>query len=140
MNMLLRWVRFNLVGTLGMAVQLSALAIFNRWMNGRYLVASAAAVELTLLHNFVWHLRYTWRDRRDARSTLHRLLRFHLANGLVSLFGNLILVRLLVRSAHLALLVANALAILGCSLANFCLANLWAFPAAISAPNRRELA
>jgi putative flippase GtrA len=34
------------------------------------LYATAAAIELTLLHNFVWHLHYTWRDRRDGSALL----------------------------------------------------------------------
>ena len=46
MNTIARWGKFNLVGAMGVAVQLSALAVFNRWMAGRYLVASAAALEL----------------------------------------------------------------------------------------------
>ena len=66
MNTFIRWAKFNLVGAMGMAVQLAALALFNRWTAGHYLYASAAAIELTLLHNFVWHLHYTWRDRRDG--------------------------------------------------------------------------
>ena len=134
MNPLLRWFKFNLVGAMGMGVQLASLALFNRSMRGHYLCASAAAIELTLLHNFVWHSLYTWRDRsntcRDQASRLHRLVRFHLSNGLVSMLGNLILMRLLVHNAHLPLLVSNATAILCCSIANFCLSNRWAFAAA----------
>ncbi len=125
---ILRWLRFNLVGAMGMAVQLAALALFNRLWAGHYLFASAAAVELAVLHNFVWHLHYTWRDRRGV-SALAQLLRFHLSNGLVSLLGNLALMRLLVHRAHLPLLVANIIAILCCSIANFCLGNTWAFAA-----------
>ena len=55
MTPLIRWVTFNLVGAVGMAVQLAALALFNHLLHGRYLIASAAALEVTLLHNFVCH-------------------------------------------------------------------------------------
>jgi putative flippase GtrA len=127
MNTLLRWGKFNLVGGIGMVVQLSALALFNRWMAGHYLYASATAIELTLLHNFIWHRRYTWRDRRDNSTRLCQLMRFHLSNGLVSILGNLALMRLLVHEAHLPLLVSNGIAILCCSVVNFCLGNNWAF-------------
>jgi putative flippase GtrA len=126
---ILRWLRFNLVGAMGMAVQLAALALFNRALRGHYLWASAAAVELTLLHNFLWHQRFTWRDRRDAAPWPQQLWRFHLSNGLVSLLGNLALMQLLVHAAHLPLLLANTLAILSCSVANFWLGNRWAFAA-----------
>lgn len=127
MNVLLRWMKFNLVGAIGMVLQLAALALFNRASHGRYLLASAAAVELTLLHNFAWHLHYTWRDRSDESSWTAQLVRFHLSNGLVSLVGNLVLMRLFVQQQHLTLLLANGLAILCCSVANFCLGHCWVF-------------
>ncbi len=126
MSTLLRWGKFNLVGALGMVVQMGALAVLHHFAPNHDLLASAAAVELAILHNFVWHLHYTWRDRR-VDSPLHPLLRFHLSNGLVSLIGNLLLVRLLVGPAHVPLLAANAIAILCCSLVNFALGDSWAF-------------
>jgi len=110
-----------------MVVQFAALAVLNHWTRGHYLIASSVAIELTLLHNFAWHLHYTWRDRRDSSSRLAQLAKFHLSNGLVSLAGNLILMRLLVHEAHLPVLAANGASILCCSIVNFSLGNLWAF-------------
>lgn len=129
MNTLIRWGKFNLVGAMGMVVQLAALALISRWTAGHYLFATAAAIEITLLHNFVWHLHFTWRDRRDRSALLAQLVRFHLSNGMVSIVGNLALMRILVADAHLPLLVANGIAILCCSIVNFCLGDNWAFPA-----------
>ena len=125
---LARWGKFNLVGAMGVVVQLAALALFNRLAAGHYLYASAAAIELTLLHNFFWHLHYTWRDRRDS-APLAPFVRFHLSNGLVSMLGNLALMRVLVHQVHLPLLAANGIAILACSIVNFSLGNSWAFAA-----------
>ena len=127
MSPLIRWAKFNFVGAIGIAVQVTALAVFNKLAPGHYLYATAAAIELTLLHNFTWHLHYTWRDRRDHSPLLTQLLRFHLSNGLVSLLGNLTLMRLLVHKAHLPLLASNGIAILCCSLVNFTLSNHWTF-------------
>ena len=127
MNTLIRWCRFNLVGAMGMALQLCSLALLNRWAAGHYLIASAVAVEITLLHNFVWHLHYTWRDRRDETTRLRQLLRFHLSNGLVSMLGNLALMRILVHEGHVPLLVSNCIAIVCCSFVNFYLGNDWVF-------------
>ena len=130
MNIFVRWIRFNAVGAMGMAVQLGALALLSRCDGGHYLLASSAAVELAVLHNFAWHLRVTWPDRRGGSSAVvGQLLRFHLANGLVSIVGNLALMHLMVGSAHLPLLVANALAIICCSMVNFGLGHTWAFAA-----------
>jgi putative flippase GtrA len=130
MNTLLRWGKFNLVGAMGMGLQLALLALFKRWTAGNYLYASAAAIELTLLHNFVWHLHYTWRDRCVSDTRLCQLARFHLSNGLVSMLGNLALMWLLVHRARLPLLASNVIAILCCSVVNFFLGNKWAFAGA----------
>ncbi len=73
MNAFIRWGKFNVVGAMGMVVQLAALALFSRLAPGHYLYASAAAVELAVLHNFVWHVRYTWRDRRDGSALLSQI-------------------------------------------------------------------
>jgi putative flippase GtrA len=126
---LIRWGKFNLVGAVGMVVQLAALALLCRLAPGHALLATAAAVELTLMHNFVWHLYYTWRDRRDDSAVLGQLVRFHLSNGLVSMLGNLALMRVLVNEARLPVLIANSIAILCCSVVNFGLGNQWAFAA-----------
>ena len=127
MNTLVRWGKFNVVGAMGMVLQLAALAVFERCVPGHYLIASAAAVELAILHNFVWHLHYTWGDRQDGSAPLVRLLRFHLSNGLVSMAGNLVLMRILVQEARLPILVAGSIAILFCSMINFCLGDRWVF-------------
>ena len=127
MNSLIRWGKFNLVGAMGVVVQLAALALFARLAPGHYLYATAAAIELTLLHNFVWHLHFTWRDRRNHSAVMAQLIRFQLSNGMVSLVGNLVLMRVLVDGAHVPLLAANVLAILCCSIVNFSLSHNWAF-------------
>lgn len=127
MNAFVRWGKFNAVGAMGMALQLVLLAAFNRWLHGHYLYAATAAVEVTLLHNFVWHVQYTWRDREEGASTLRRLGRFHVSNGAVSLLGNLVLMRLLMQAAKLPLLPANVLAIVCCSAVNYWLGNCWTF-------------
>lgn len=127
MNIFVRWWRFNLVGAMGMVVQLAALALFARWTAGHYLCATAAAIELALLHNFVWHLHYTWRDRRHNSALLSQFVRFHFSNGLVSMLGNLALMPILVHDARMPLLASNGIAILCCSIVNFYLGNTWAF-------------
>jgi putative flippase GtrA len=126
-NALVRWGKFNMVGAVGMMVQLGALAVFMRLAPGHYLLASAAAIEVALLHNFVGHCKFTWSDRRDDAGLAGRLVRFHLSNGMVSMAGNLVLMRVLVHDARLPVLVANCFAILSCSIVNFCLGDGWAF-------------
>jgi len=139
MNTLIRWGKFNLVGVMGMVVQLVALGLIDHCVPGHYFFSTAVAIEITLLHNFVWHIHYTWRDRRDGSALWIQCVRFHLSNGLVSMLGNLAIMRILVDGAHMLVLAANMIAILCCSIVNFSLGDLWAFAgnAQSSSPVRR---
>jgi putative flippase GtrA len=115
------WLKFNAVGLIGIAVQLLALTILAGGLGFNYLVSTFLAVETAVLHNFVWHERWTWveRTRRTASGVFGRLLRFHLANGLISIGGNLVLMWLLVSELHLHYFLANLIAIGTCSVVNF---------------------
>ena len=119
-----RFTAFNLVGLLGVLVQLGCLWILRSAFHFHYLAATVLAVELTILHNFSWHVRWTWGDRQASdRLMLYRLVRFNLTNGAVSLIGNVMLMALLVEHAHVPLLVANLASILICSSLNFLLSD-----------------
>ena len=141
MNTFSRYLRFNTVGVLGVGVQLVALATLERYLPHRVTLATGLAVELTLVHNFVWHWQLTWRDRRSDASPFGTLLRFQLSNGLVSLVGNVVLMRVLAQQTHMPLLLANLLAILCCSSANFLLGDRWVFApgATVSLPGVAEI-
>jgi len=126
MTLLIRWAKFAAVGAMGSALQLVALALLNGWRPGHYLVASTIAIELALLHNFAWHALYTWRDRPGG-SAGQQFVRFHFSNGLVSMAGNLILMRMLVGTLAVPVIAANALAIAACGFVNFWLGDTWVF-------------
>ncbi len=127
-----RWVVFNLVGGLGILVQLSVLELLAGILECNYLGATAAAVEAAVLHNFFWHERCTWADRAGGgwAAMLGRLIRFHLSNGLFSLLGNVLLMRLFVGIFAIGYLPANVLAIAVCSVLNFFAGDRLVFPAA----------
>ena len=124
-----RSVKFYAVGGLGVGVQLAALALYVSGFHINYLVATALAVETALLHNFVWHERFTWVDRTNLKpkDIAARLLRFHAGNGVVSIVGNVILMRLLVGRGRMPYFYANLLAIALCSLANFLVSEWFVF-------------
>jgi putative flippase GtrA len=125
------WLKFNAVGALGIVVQLGALAAFKGLLRLDYLPATALAVETAVLHNFIWHERWTWADRTDAgggwRRLLARLLRFNLSTGVVSIGANLLFMRLLVGHFHVQYLLANLASIAAASLANFLLSDRFVF-------------
>jgi putative flippase GtrA len=162
-----------LVGGIGVVVQFATLFLLKSVLHFNYLVATAIAVELAVVHNFVWHERFTWGDRtrmgtsgaesRNLRcrifaalkrcaterlcgsrsrterlrherllqerygAMLRRLVRFNLGNGAVSMVGNLGLMKLMVGQVGTNYLVANAVAIVLCSGANFLVSETWVF-------------
>jgi putative flippase GtrA len=132
---MVRFLRFNGVGLIGFALQLGVLAVLLR-LGVHYLLATALAVELAVLHNFVWHERWTWRDRPAAAEgpstwlgtgRQGRLWRFHASNGLISLAGNLVLMRLLVGLLGMPAVPANLVAVLLCALVNFTASDRFVF-------------
>jgi putative flippase GtrA len=136
---LVRWLKFNFVGGIGIAIQFAALFSLKAVVHLDYLAATAVAVEAAVLHNFVWHEQFTWADRWSSangesghngpwsKRSLGRLLRFQIANGTVSLAGNLALMKVLVGAGHMNYLAANAIAIALCSVANFLVSDEWVF-------------
>ena len=130
-RILRRWLKFNAVGGIGVGVQLAALTIFRSLLHLDYLLATLLAVETAVLHNFLWHERFTWADRpsRHFTHSLARLVRFNATNGLVSILGNLLLMRVLVGTLGMQYFVANLIAIAVCSLVNFLLSDCFVFHA-----------
>jgi putative flippase GtrA len=124
-----RWLKFNLVGAIGIAVQLAALAIFRSLLHLNYLLATALAVEIAVLHNFLWHERFTWADRPSGHfaHSLARLARFNATNGAVSILGNLTLMWLLVGQLKQNYFGANLVAVAICSVLNFLLSDRLVF-------------
>jgi putative flippase GtrA len=125
----IRWLKFNTVGGLGIAVQLALMLCLKSGFHVSYLPATALAVEAAVVHNFLWHERYTWADRVQPSwsKSLPRLLRFNLTNGAISILGNLALMKLLVGCGQMNYLVANGVAIVLCSLTNFLVSEGWVF-------------
>jgi putative flippase GtrA len=113
----LRWLKFNAVGAIGIAVQLVTLALLKSVLNLNYLVATALAVEAAVLHNFVWHEVFTWAGRKVS-NRIQRLLKFNLTTGVFSITGNLVFTKTLA-GLEMNYLIANVISIAACSIINF---------------------
>lgn len=123
------------VGAGGFAVQglaLSALAAAGL----PYPVATALAVEAAIVHNFLWHERWTWADRTGEREAglkarnherLARFVRFNGSTAVISIAGNVALMGLFVGSLGWPLLPSNLLAVLTLSLLNYASADRLVF-------------
>ena len=125
----LRFGRFSLVGFMGAILQLTLVWLLTNCFGILSTAAMLVAVEITTLHNFAWHERFTWGNRRlkSSRQLALRLWRFHAGNGLVSLAGNTIFIYYLVERLKAPVLPAAIAAVALCSIANFLIADRWVF-------------
>jgi putative flippase GtrA len=120
-----RWVKFNVVGAIGIGVQLAVLTTLKSGLHLNYLPATALAVEAAVIHNYLWHERFTWADRMG--NSWLRFIKFNLSTGLFSILGNLILMKLLVGYGAMNYIPANLLTIATCSLVNFLASDRFVF-------------
>ncbi|MGI9165524.1 MAG: GtrA family protein [Pyrinomonadaceae bacterium] len=127
---MLHWIKFNLVGVLGFALQTGVLFVLTHATpQVSYLAATATAVELAVLNNFVWHQRWTWRDRPSSttKETLRRLVKFNFTCGLFSIIGNLVFMSIFIGRLGLPVGLANLASVAACSMVSFVLADRIAF-------------
>jgi putative flippase GtrA len=132
---LVRWLKFNAVGAIGIGLQLGVLATLTG-LGTNYLLATALAVEAAVLHNFFWHERFTWADRPKC-ACFSGLTKFNLTSGGLSILGNIVAMKLLVEIAGIEYLLANVISIAACSVLNFLVADRMIF--LLKAPERQSM-
>jgi putative flippase GtrA len=122
-------VKFYAVGGIGIGVQLLALFVFKRVLGWHYLLATALAVEMAVLHNFTWHQVWTWKDRPTEgwRPVAVRALRFNLTTGLTSILSNLVVMAAATGYLGVHYLVANAAAIAITAVVNYLVSDWFVF-------------
>ena len=121
-----RAARFVWVGAGGFAVQ--GLALYALAAAGLpYLLATALAVEAAIVHNFLWHERWTWADRTRDVDRLARFIRFNGSTAVISIAGNMALRGLFAGSFGWPLLPSNLLAVLTLSVLNYLAADRLVF-------------
>ena len=122
---------FAAVGAAGFGLQVAVLWLLITSLRVPVAPATALSVSAALLHNFAWHVRFTWRDRRGEAALPDRFVRFVGGNGLVSLIGTTAVTTLLA-SAGLPAVAANAIAVVLSGVANFVLADRLVFAAIVA--------
>jgi len=114
-----RWGVFNLVGFAGFVLQIGAITVLTRRFGWTPFMATAVALELAALQNFLAHSRWTWGDRGETSLVgwLRRYWRYQVAKT-ASLLANLALTTGTVY-AGLPAEFANTVAVLVCAIPNY---------------------
>lgn len=123
----LQLVRFGLVGAVGFVVNLAVYALFVHSIGVDYRVAAVAAWMVAVLNNFVLNRHWTF-DAREGQVHF-QALRFVVVS-LVAFGCSLLLLTVLVESAGLAKVPAQAIAVAASTPLNFLGNKLWSFRAA----------
>lgn len=125
----MRFAAFAVVGLSGFIVQVATLELLINAAGAGPVTATVVAVEFAVLHNFTWHERWTWRDRRrdGAFGTIRRLAQFHLANGIVSLGASVACVAWLTCAFDWPPLASNVVAVALTGVVNFVALDRWVF-------------
>jgi putative flippase GtrA len=123
-----RWLRFNLVGVAGFAVQMATLAALATSWSVPPAIAVAAAVLTAVSHNFAWHERVTW-PGLPAAGRWRRWLAFNASTGTVSVITNIVVTSLVMAATGAPLLVANLVAVISASIVNFVVSDRLVFVA-----------
>ncbi len=134
---------FNVVGAGGFVVQIAAIALLTRHFGWPPFAATAVALELAALQNFLAHSRWTWGDRpvpsdvegaapsgvkcraTILRGWIRRYWRYQVAKT-ASLAANLAITALLI-NAGLPPEIANTVAVLACAIPNFLVSERFVF-------------
>jgi putative flippase GtrA len=134
-----RTVRFLIVGALGFGVQIAVLETLTSLAGWFWLPATILSVEVAIVHNFLWHARWTWADAWAGRrrgfavsgapfdTEVVRFVHFNVASGLTSIAGNVALTALYAGALRVPVIAANGLAVLTMAVVNFVVADRWIF-------------
>src|SRR5690349_24428823 len=106
---------------------MGAFALYYGVLHLGKLWATGLAVETAVLHNFLWHEHFTWAHIGKGFGRGGRLLRFHAGNGLVSIVGNVLLVKLFTDLLRVNPYLANVFAVAICAVANFVVSERFVF-------------
>jgi putative flippase GtrA len=119
---------FSLIAAVGFVIQLTTLMALTRVCGWHLIPATAAAIELAILHNFVGDTRWTWADRRltSIRGWVCRFGRYQAAKSLTVVL-NLFLTLGLSAAADLPPEVANACAVALVSVVSYVVSDRFVF-------------
>jgi dolichol-phosphate mannosyltransferase len=117
-------IKFGIVGGSGVLVNMGLLYILTRFLSIRLEIASALAIEVSILSNFFLNNLWTFKKRETHVPFWSRLLRYHLVTGLAGIVNYLVLL-LLVHALGWNDMLSNLIGIAIGTIINYTLNSLW---------------
>jgi putative flippase GtrA len=102
--------KFMLVAWIGMGVNTAFLYLFKGVLHVRIIPASLMAIEIAIIHNFIWLRLWAWGDRdRSSQPFWKQLAVYNVATGAVDLVLNVSILWVLSTFLGVHYLLANIL-------------------------------
>ncbi len=127
-NLIIRFVKFGIVGTSGIAVNTVVLWVLKDQVGVPLTIAPIFAIGTAVFSNFMLNNYWTWNQNIEIRkhSFLHRLWRYYLSASLGALI-NYVTLLLLTNIFDIHYLIANLGGIFLGMVSNFVLGEFWVF-------------
>jgi len=107
---LFRGAKYAVVAALGAGVNSAGLYLFKGVLGLPLILSSVFAIEIAIVHNFLWFKYWAWRDRFDPHTPLLRqLLAYNVVTGAIDLAGNISVLWTLTTFFGVHYLIANVL-------------------------------
>jgi dolichol-phosphate mannosyltransferase len=114
-----RFIRFCLVGSSGIFVNIGLLWFITEFIGLFYLISAIFSIEIAIVSNFILNEYWTFKDRRNLSSSkLARALKFNLVS-IVGLGINIIILWSLTEIIGMYYLISNLFGIFGAALWNY---------------------
>ncbi len=135
-SMLFRGGKFMAVAWLGMGVNTACLYLFKGILHIKLIPASLMAIEIAIIHNFIWFRTWTWRDRPNKPPFFQQLIKYNLATGAVDFLANVSVLWSLSTFLKIHYLLANILGMIAPPFIKFWLNEKFIFKASSNDPPR----
>ena len=119
------FIRYCLVGLVGMLVNIGAYLLLNRYFQIPLQVASLIAIEASIVSNFLLNNYWTFKTRPKKLSMIRRLLNFHIAAGISGLLFYYLFFLLLTTVLGINDVLSILLATTTGTISNYTINSLW---------------
>jgi dolichol-phosphate mannosyltransferase len=121
-----RLLKFLIVGTSGVLVNLGIYTLLTRLLNSPELLSLAIAIEISIITNFILNNYWTWNHIKSKSSFFTKLLKFNLTS-LVGAGINMGIFHLLYSILNMHDIISNLIGIMTATAFNFIINNIWTF-------------
>ncbi|MDA3861914.1 MAG: GtrA family protein [Melioribacteraceae bacterium] len=127
-NFIIRFIKFGIVGTSGIAVNTSVLWLLKGVLGVPLAIAPIFAIGTAVFSNFLLNNYWTWNENKHIRkhSFFHGLWRYYLSASLGALI-NYVTLLLLTNVFDIYYLIANLAGIFLGMVSNFMFGEFWVF-------------